>query len=178
MAIRTISAQPLNALNMRLVTSSYDSAGDFNDATFVMPVSEANYFLRTVLLSGALRMSFPETTEPDAFTSENGGIGAIFPGQQLYGKTKVRATALEDNTTFCCVQPLPNYKIVSDTRELNAGELLSVPVGRVLFVFGSEYVVNGEAHMADDIFALVNSAGEIQAGQPCKVVTFTSVIRD
>lgn len=156
-----------------MTSTLFENAGDVVTATLDEGenIQLANYVRRHVLFSGAITVSYPGTDQP----SESGPPERLFPTRDHYplsGAT-FALTADEDNTLYYCL--LPGYvrdRVVCREFELALGDVFSVDVGHVAFVFGSNYSVNQTARSQPSVLACENNSSLIQATEACRVIDF------
>lgn len=158
-------------LNFDSVISVFENANEPNETTLSAPMTLENNRIKTMLVKGGIRMSFPNTDEQPVETSE---IGRVFPGPPALGKTKFSTIGLVDDTQFVCIQPYPNYTVSYVSQDLGAGGALALPVGYLAYVFGSAYTVNDIPCTSDMVFAVENNQGVLRAQGNCRVVMFTA----
>ena len=158
-------------LNFNSVISVFENANEPNETTLNAPMTPENNRIKTMLIKGGIRMSFPDTDEQPVETSE---IGRVFPGPPALGKSKFSTVGLVDDTQFVCVQPHPNYTVSYITQDLGAGGALTLPVGYLVYVFGVAYTVNDIPCTSDMVFAVENNQGILRAQGNCRVVMFTA----
>ena len=158
-------------LNFDSVISVFEYANEPNETTLNAPMTLENNRIKTMLVKGGIRMSFPDTNEPPVETSE---IGRVFPGPPALGKSKFSTIGLVDDTQFVCIQPHLNYAISYVTQDLGDGGALALPVGYLAYVFGSAYTVNDTLCTSDMVFAVESNQGVLRAQGNCRVVMFTA----
>lgn len=158
-------------LNFDTVISVLEYANEPSNTTLNEPMTLENNRIKTMLIKGGVRVSFPDTDEPPVETSE---IGRVFPGPAPLGKTKFSTVGLVDDTQFVCVQPHLNYMMSYVTQDLGDGGALALPVGYLAYVFGSAYTVNDTPCTSDMIFAVESNQGILRAQGTCRVVMFTA----
>lgn len=159
--------------NTKLAVSAtlYEYAGESNVTTLQEPMSETSNPIKTILVNGKVKVGYPGTDTQDIECDE---IGAVFPRQFAWGKSIVRLDVLQDNTRFNCVQPFPGYKVAYTTSDLAVGDELAVEVGRIIFTFGSDYLVGGKAYTQNAVLATENNATAIKANVAMRVVVFNA----
>jgi hypothetical protein len=158
-------------LNLKSVISVFEYADEPSETTLSAPMTLENNRIKTMLVKGGIRMSFPDTDEQPVQTSE---IGRVFPGPPALGKTKFSTVGLVDDTQFVCVQPYPNYTVSYVPTDLTTGDELELPIGCLTYVFGSAYTVNDTPCTSDMVFAVENNQGVLRAQGNCRVVMFTA----
>lgn len=147
----------------------YEFAGESNVTTLQEPMSETSNPIKTILLNGKVKVSYPGTDTQDIECDE---LGAVFPRQFAWGKKVVKLDVLQDDTRFNCVQPFPGYKVAFMTPELVAGDEIAVEVGRIIFTFGSDYLVGSKPYTQNAVLATENNATTIKANTAMRVVIF------
>jgi len=158
-------------LNFDTAISVFEYANEPSVVTFNAPMTLENNRIKTMLIKGGIRMSFPDTDDSPVETSE---IGRVFPGPAALGKSKLSTIGLVDDTQFVCIQPHQNYTISYVTQDLGAGGSLALPVGYLAYVFGSAYTVNDIPCASDMVFEVENNQGVLRAQGDCRVVMFTA----
>lgn len=171
--------QPIDfpMLNLRVVASGFEHAGEENTITLSRP-QPADPTIKTILTSGSIRIEYPDTDTPPTLYKHVSGVWAapVWLSQEFaVGKTKIKTVALEDNSEWQCVQPVGNYKITNMDDNLIEGQTLSVDTGVLIFVFGDNYEINGTSYSGFKIFAIQNSIAVISAIAPCRIVSFKAV---
>lgn len=163
------SPQKYPNLNFDTVISVFEFANEPNDTTLNAPMTLENNRIKTMLLKGGIRMSFPDTEEQPVETSE---IGRVFPGPPALGKTKFSTVGLVDDTQFVCVQPYPNYTIYYTCQDLTAGGEATLQKGYLAYVFGTEYSVNNTPYTSTRAFAVENNQSTLKTKSHCRIVMF------
>ena len=161
--------------NCRLIMTStlFEKAGDMVTATLDVGehITLDNYVRRHILLHGALTVSYPGTDQP----SEGGLPGGVFPTREFYplSDATFAITAEEDNTLFYCVLPgYNNERLTYREFTLEPGDVYSVDVKHVAFVYGDNYTVNSNTRTQASVLACENNSSLIQATEACRGVDF------
>ena len=152
----------------------YEFFGESNLTTLKEPMTETSNPIKTILLNGKVKVSYPGTDTQDIECDE---LGAVFPRQFAWGKKVVKLDILQDDTRFNCVQPFPGYKVTYATSELAAGDELAVEVERIVFTFGSDYLVGSKAYTQNTVLATENNATTIKANTTMRVVVFKAEVK-
>lgn len=157
--------------NAKLAVSAtmYEYAGESNVTTLQEPMSETSNPIKTILLSGKVKVGYPGTDTKDVECDE---IGAVFPRQFAWGKSVVRLDVLQNNTRFNCVQPFPGYKVTYTTSDLAVGDELLVEVGSIVFTFGENYLVGSKTYEQNSVLATENNGTTIKANTAMRAVVF------
>ena len=161
--------------NSRIIMTStlFEKAGDMVTATLDVGehITLENYVRRHILLRGALTVSYPGTDQP----AEGGLPGGVFPTRDFYplSDATFAITAEQDDTLFYCV--LPGYgtdRLTYREFDLAPGDVYSVDVKHVAFVYGTNYAVNQTTRTQPSVLACENNSSLIQATEACKGVDF------
>lgn len=147
----------------------YEFFGESNLTTLQEPMTETSNPIKTILLNGKVKVSYPGTDTQDIECDE---LGAVFPRQFAWGKKVVKLDILQDDTRFNCVQPFPGYKVNFATTDLLPSEELAVEVGSIIFTLGSDYLVGGKPYTQNAVLATENNATTIKANTAMRVVVF------
>jgi hypothetical protein len=158
---------------MIMTSTLFEQAGDVVTATLDVGenIQLSNYVRKHVLFSGAITVGFPGSDEPP----ELGVPGSTFPTRDTYqlSQASFTLTADADNTLYYCLLPgSAREQLVCREFELSPGDVFSVDVKHVAFVFGSDYTVNQTARTQPSVLACENNGSLVQATSACKVVDF------
>ena len=174
MTARRISRTVLRNCKLYVTSTLFENAGDSVITTMknvVSTVSLDTYTRKHMIFKGQFKASFPNTDQPDEFTS----AGDVAPTRDSY--TIVDSTfnieALEDNSQYYCV--IPGYatdKLNWTTTELAVGETYTIRQKSMGFVFGTNYTINGSVANDNEALACENNDAVIVATEACKVVEF------
>jgi hypothetical protein len=156
-----------------MTSTLFEKAGDMVTATLDVGehITLDNYVRRHILLHGALTVSYPGTDQP----SEGGLPGGVFPTREFYplSDATFAITAEEDNTLFYCVLPgYNNERLTYREFTLEPGDVYSVDVKHVAFVYGDNYTVNSNTRTQASVLACENNSSLIQATEACRGVDF------
>lgn len=163
-----------DALNLQVVTTVWEYAGDVQVTAFRGPLGSDDPFMKSVLTKGSCRVEFPGTDHPDVNASAP--TAPIFPSSALVGIQLFRMTTLEDNMEFNCAQPYLGYRVVTEKDvNLDTGGTLAVAKGVIVFVFGGSYAINEDAQAGFHIFAVQNNDIVVSASSTCRVLVFKSI---
>ncbi len=173
MAVKRNSRVVLRNCRMIMTSTLFEQAGDVVTATLDVGenIQLANYVRKHVLFSGAITVGFPDSAEPP----ELGVPGSTFPTRETYqlSQAAFTLTADVDNTLYYCLLPgSVRERLICREFELAAGDVFSVDVRHVAFVFGADYSVNQTARTQPSVLACENNSSLIQATAACKVVDF------
>lgn len=162
------------ALNLQVITTVWEYAGDVQVTVLKGPLGSHDPHIKTVLVKGSVRVEYPDTDAPDVI--ESAPNCRIFPSPNAIGKKMFRHTTLEDNTQSQCVQPLIGYRIITEKDvALVAGDTLAITKGVVVFVFGDSYTINGDVQEGFHAFAVQNNDIVVNANATCRTIVFKSV---
>jgi hypothetical protein len=156
-----------------LTSTMFDNTGDDVVAKVnADSITLSNYTRRHVILKGSFTASFPGTDEVDEVIS----TGSMWPTRasyQLLSSTFV-VTANSPGSTYYCVIPANvSDQLTINEIALTPGQSHVVNKGVVVFVFGTNYTVNGGANIANGVFACENSSAIVRATQSCTVLEFS-----
>lgn len=159
-----------------MTSTLFEQAGDVVSATLDVGehIQLSNYIRKHVLFSGAITVGFPGSDEPP----ELGVPGSTFPSRETYqlSQATFTLTADVDNTLYYCLIPgIAGDRLVCREFELAAGDVYSVDVRHVAFVFGANYSVNQTARTQPSVLACENNGSLIQATEACKIVDFSII---
>jgi len=164
-----------DTLNLQVVTTLWEHAGEVQVTGFKGPLGSDDPFMKTILTKGSCLMEYPGTELPDIVTAAPNA--PIFPSSAAVGVQLFRMTTLEDNIQIQCVQPYMGYRVTTDKDvRINAGDAMSIPKGVMVFVFGDSYTVNGDAQAGFQMFAVQNNDIVVVANSNCRVIVYKSIV--
>jgi hypothetical protein len=157
--------------NCRLLIDSTElNAGENHTSVLFTDTLDPNiYPIRHVILNGEFSVNFPNSNEPN----DSDTIGVVFPSK-IYLANSYQIVSQMDNSIYYCVIPSKNEKLIQNTKNLNVGESMTVKLGQLAFIFGSEFTVNSVKKNNLAVIACENNPAKVVATKSCKVVTFHS----
>ena len=174
MAQLTSRPARFDALNLQVLTTVWEYAGDVQVTGFRGPLGSDDPYMKSVLTKGSCLVEFPGTDHPDVNASAP--TAPIFPSSAVVGMQLFRMTTLEDNVEFNCAQPYLGYRVVTEKDvNLDAGDTLAVAKGVMVFVFGDSYEINEDAQEGFHMFAVQNNDIVVGANSTCRVIVFKSI---
>ena len=161
-------------LHLLVSEAVHDLAGDVHLVEFPQPYSSDWIPVRNILTRGSMRVEFPGTDDPSIDSTAPGPVTPFV--SKFMGKSQIKMTMLTDNVEIQCVAPQPGYQISHEEYDLAAGELKVNEKGVMMFVFGDNYIVNGNnTYSSFEMFAVQYNDVTINALSPCHLVLFKAV---
>lgn len=162
------------ALHLKVTTSVMEYKGDTKTAEFHTSMGSDELSLKSVITKGSIRMEYPGTDAPDVISSAF--TCPVFPAPNSVGKKYFKMTTLEDNTVTQCVHPQLGYRVVTEKDvNIDTGGTLAVAKGVLVFVFGDNYTINGDAQEGFQMFAVQNNDIVVSANSVCRVIVFKAI---
>jgi len=159
-------------LNLSITETIFSLAGEVIETTHTSPI-QINSPIRSFTFKGGKMIEFPDT---DQATETYYAPGIIAPGPKFFGKTHFKVTILQDDTRDYCIQLLSNnYAFDTSITDLAAGETLEMLKGCLIYVYGTNYVLNTIICKDSELFALENNDAIIVATDACKVYMFRAI---
>jgi len=173
MTTKTTRTRQIQAGNFLLHKTTFEKAGD--TASFaVRPFSRLTYPIRHVVASGSFACKFPGTGRQDDPMPD---LGGVWPLDTQYDVTTFNVEALTDNASYYCVAPAAGGELGVDERvSVAAGETCTVEQGKIVFVYGERFTINGTENVGNEVFLAETGPAEIVAVTPL-VLTVVRYIR-
>ena len=167
-----------DALNLQVLTTLWEYAGDVQLSGLRAPLGGNDPFVKTLLTKGSIRIEFPGTELPDVIaTAPDAPIFLSGAAVGVVGIQLFRMVTLEDNIEIQCVQPDLGYRVVTEKDvRITAGDTMPIAKGVMVFVFGDSYTVNGDAQAGFHIFAVQNNDIVVGANSNCRVIVYKSIV--
>lgn len=176
----------LEKLNL-FISSTTFAKGQAIDLKFLSLLpDQSNYFYRNVVFKGSFTCSYPGlTSKVDILKA--GYLGPLSSQEGLKmpqnlsnliisrkGVLNMTLTADKDDTIYYCVRAREDKKVMDDIYRLTTNESKIISNHRFFFVFGKNYIVDGNSKTQNGVFLSETKEVLVKAIEPCRIVAFYS----
>lgn len=169
------------------ISSTTFAKGQSIDLKFLSLLPDQdNYFYRNIVFKGSFTCSFPGLT-PKVDLVKAGYMGPLSTQEGLKipqnlnnlilskkGVLNMTLTAEEDDTIYYCVRAREDKKVIDEIDRLTSNESKMIPNRRFFFVFGKNYIVDGNTKNQNGVFLSETKEVLVKAVEPCRIVAFYS----
>ncbi len=181
MAVKRFYRKVFKKSNILLVGNLFEEVGDVLEVTLsrigLWPMdARTQYRNKAICFSGNFKISFPDTEVWDKTVDEQDFWPKDGDILQVYNNRFLVEAQEPMSCHYCIVPAYATQMVDAETIDLAIGQTRTLDQGKAVFVYGSDFSIDGQNFTENQIVVCENNASTLTAGtSTCRVVEFKVV---